>query len=217
MSGKLVAQRGGPQNVLLVEGRDDKHVFYSLLQHYGIPDQFEIRDADGIEQLKDAFTAGLVSSELKLLGVVVDADSDLTARWLSLRNTMVNAGYKAVPMIPDTNGTIVKQQGKITIGIWLMPDNILPGMIEDFIKFLVPEDDVLWPIAEDVVQRVIETDRKFRPSYKSKAYLHTWLAWQEEPGGPMRRAITKRYLNADASHAQQLIAWIRQLFELETT
>lgn len=95
--------------VLLVEGRDDKHVFYSLLKHYGVPDQFEIRDADGIEQLKDAFAAGLVSSELELLGVVVDADSDLTARWLSLRNTMINTGYKAVPMMPDTNGTIIKQ------------------------------------------------------------------------------------------------------------
>ena len=217
MSGKLVAKRGGPQNVLLVEGRDDKHVFYSLLQHHGVPDQFEIRDADGIEQLKDAFAAGLVSSELELFGVVVDADSDLSTRWLSLRNTMINAGYKIVPMTPDANGTIVKQPGKITVGIWLMPDNILPGMIEDFIKFLVPEDDVLWPIAEDVVQKVIETDRKFRPSYKSKAYLHTWLAWQEEPGGPMGQAITKRYLNADASHAQQLIKWIRQLFELGTT
>ena len=89
-------------------------------------------------------------------------------------------------------------------------------MIEDFIKFLVPKDDVLWPLAEEIVQRVIETDQKFRPSYKSKAYLHTWLAWQEEPGGPMGQAITKRYLNADEIHARQLIAWIRRLFELET-
>ncbi len=33
----------------------------------------------------------------------------------------------------------------------------------------------------------------------------------------MGQAITKRYLNADESHAQKLIAWIRRLFELETT
>ncbi len=217
MGGKLVARRGGSRNFLLVEGRDDKHVFYNLLKHYNVPDEFEIVDTDGIEQLKDAFAASLVSSELKLLGVVVDADSELNARWLSLRNMMINAGYNSIPMIPDANGTIVKQQGKMTVGIWLMPDNILPGMIEDFIKFLVPEDDVLWPLSEEIVQKVIEIDCKFRPSYRSKAYLHTWLAWQEEPGGPMGQAITKRYLNADESHAQQLIAWIRQLFELETT
>ena len=216
MRGKLIVRRGGPRNFLLVEGKDDKHVFYNLLKLYNIPEQFDIEDADGIEELKDTFVASLVSSELQRLGVVVDADSDLQVRWYSLRNMMINAGYNSVPMIPDVNGTIVKQQGKITVGIWLMPDNTLPGMIEDFIKFLVPEDDMLWPLAEDIVQKVIETDCKFRPSYKSKAHLHTWLAWQEEPGGPMGQAITKRYLNADEAHARQLITWIRQLFELET-
>ncbi len=176
MSGKLVAKRGGSQNILFVEGRDDKHVFYSLLKHYDVPEQFEVEATDGIELLKDTFAANLVSSKLKRLGVVVDADSDLQARWNSLRNMMINAGYNSVPVTPDINGTVVKQQGKITVGIWLMPDNTLPGMIEDFIKFLVPVDDVLWPVAEDVVQRVIATDQKFRPSYTSKAHLHTWLA-----------------------------------------
>lgn len=78
----------------------------------------------------------------------------------------------------------------------------------------MPEDDTLWPLAEDVVRKVIATDRKFRLSYTSKALLHTWLAWQEEPGGPMGQAITKRYLNANAPYAQELMSWIRQLFEI---
>lgn len=49
---------------------------------------------------------------------------------------------------------------------------------------------------------------------KTKAYLHTWLAWQEEPGKPMGQAITKKYVDAQAPHAQLLISWLRQLFEL---
>jgi hypothetical protein len=89
--------------------------------------------------------------------------------------------------------------------------------MEDFIGFLRPPDDVFWPMAEDVVQKVVEKGCLFRPSYKSKACLHTWLAWQEEPGKPMGLAITKKYVNADAPHAQQLIAWIRRLFELDPT
>jgi hypothetical protein len=217
MSGRSALQRrsGGTRNSLLVEGSDDEHVFYSLLQHYDIPDQFKIVVADGIEQLKDGFAAALVSSEIKLLGVVVDADSDLEARWHSLRNILIAEGYTTTPTTPYPNGTIVKQPGKMAVGIWLMPDNVVPGMIEDFIKFLVPENDVLWPLAEGIVQKVIETDCKFRPSYRSKAFLHTWLAWQEEPGRPMGQAITKKYLNANASYAQMFIAWIRELFELE--
>ncbi len=209
MSVGTLIRKEGLRNLLLLEGKEDGHVFYHLLNHYKISEQVKTKEAGSIGELKNEFQAKLVSSEIKLLGIVVDADSDLQARWDSLRNIMISAGYNSVPMMPDVNGTIVKQQEKITVGIWLMPDNILPGMIEDFIKFLVPEDDVLWPLAEDVVQRVIETDQKFRPSYKSKAHLHTWLAWQEEPGSPMGQAITKRYLNADEIHAQKLIAWIR--------
>jgi hypothetical protein len=37
---------------------------------------------------------------------------------------------------------------------------------------------------------------------------------QEEPEKPMGQAITARYLDADAPHVQELIAWIRKLFEL---
>lgn len=205
------------KNLLLVEGKDDEHVFYNLLAHYNVPQTFKIRSVNGIDRLIEYLDVEVDSSELKSIGVVVDADVVLENRWNALKNVLLKAGYSSVPLMPNPNGTIIQAEDRSTVGIWRMPDNILPGMIEDFIKFLVPEDDILWPIAEDVVQKVIETDRKFRPSYKSKVHLHTWLAWQEEPGGPMGQAITKRYLNADASHAQQLIAWIRQLFELETS
>lgn len=48
-----------------------------------------------------------------------------------------------------------------------------------------------------------------------EAQLHTWLAWQEQPGTPLGLAITNRYFDANAPHAQQLIAWVRRLFSLE--
>lgn len=54
-------------------------------------------------------------------------------------------------------------------------------------------------------------------AYLRKANIHTWLSWQEEPGKPMGQAITKRYLDTSAPHAQQLIDWMRRLFALEAT
>ena len=203
-------------NLLLVEGKDDEHVLYNLFAHYKVPQKFKIKNTEGIDRLIEALDVEVDGSELKRIGVVVDADVVLEDRWKALKNVLLKAGYSSIPSMPGSNGTIIQNDERPTVGIWLMPDNTLPGMIEDFIKFLVPKDDVLWPLAEDIVQRVIETDQKFRSSYRSKANLHTWLAWQEEPGGPMGQAITKRYLNADETHARQLIAWIRQLFELET-
>ena len=96
-----------------------------------------------------------------------------------------------------------------------MPDNKTYGMLENFVSNLIPQTDLLWPIAQDIVQKVIEKDCRFRPTYKIKAELHTWLAWQEEPGKPMGQAITKGYLKASAIHAQEFISWMRQLFDLE--
>jgi len=96
-----------------------------------------------------------------------------------------------------------------------MPDNTIPGMIEHFIGLLRPKNDVLWPLAEKVVQQVANTDCRFPTTQMAKARIHTWLAWQKEPGMPMGQAITARYLDADAPHALRLISWIRDLFDLE--
>jgi hypothetical protein len=97
-----------------------------------------------------------------------------------------------------------------------MPDNTIPGMLEDFMGLLIPAGDVLWPMAQDIVVQVVAKDRRFPQTQEIKAKMHTWLAWQEEPGKPMGQAITKRYLDANAPHARQLVQWIRTLFDLET-
>jgi hypothetical protein len=88
-------------------------------------------------------------------------------------------------------------------------------MLEDFARFLIQPDDLLWPLAEDIVERVIVTDRRFSLTLKSKALIHTWLAWQKKPGKPMGVAITAHYLDATAPYAQLLINWISKLFGLE--
>ena len=84
-------------------------------------------------------------------------------------------------------------------------------------SFLIPNtNDVLWTIARQSLQQIPVHERRFPDIHTIKAQIHTWLAWQEKPGEPIGLAITKRYFDANAPHAQQLIAWVRQLFELES-
>jgi hypothetical protein len=75
-------------------------------------------------------------------------------------------------------------------------------------------DDVLWNRVERCVDAIPESEQRWRPSYLMKAKMHTWLAWQEEPGAPIGLALTRRYLDGDAEQVQPLLAWIRKLFEL---
>ena len=94
-----------------------------------------------------------------------------------------------------------------------MPDNNQNGILEDFIAFLVPDSDVHWVRAESCINRIPLAESRFPPERRSKALIHTWLAWQEQPGRPLGQAITARYLDAEAPHAQQLIVWIRRLLD----
>lgn len=205
-----------PLNVLLVEGRDDAQVFFHLLQRHHLEKRLTIQNKDGIEKLLKELDVELDRPRLGRLGIVVDADVNISPRWQSLQDRLRECGYRDLPLSPDPDGTVIEQENRPTVGIWLMPNNTLPGMLEDFVGLLVPTGDVLWPMAEDIVQKVIVKDRRFPQTQRTKAHIHTWLAWQKEPGKPMGQAITKRYLDTTTPHAQRLIDWIRRLFNLGT-
>jgi hypothetical protein len=223
-----VLSRGKRRNHLWVEGRDDEVVMYSLLNVHGITSSvrrerltavdefFKVKEHDGISNLLKALNVELKGDVVdNRYGIVVDADADIAIIWSKLQSILDEAGYDDIPLSPVEEGTILERDGLPRLGIWIMPDNKIPGMMEDFISFLGPQDDELWPLAVNVVEKVMEKKCNFPSSYKSKAYLHTWLAWQETPGRPMGQAITLKYVNATTEHARLLITWFRKLFELE--
>jgi len=203
------------KNILLVEGKDDLHVLCALLERYQFPEVFEVQEKGGVDNLLETLPIELKRSDLAALGIVVDADTDLTARWSRLRSIISRAGEAAVPNRPDANGTILalrRPDRLVRIGVWLMPDNQLPGMLEHFIEFLVPEDDALWPRAVRSVEQIPQKQRRFHSTHEQKANVHTWLAWQEDPGTPLGQAIMKRYLIAQSPEARILMDWLRRLF-----
>ncbi len=214
---KTLASKNQPYKRLLVEGSDDRNVCYHLLKSHHIDvDQYgiEMVAKNGIEKLLEELDVELIPNGLTSLGIVVDADEDIVGRWQSLRDILLKAGYSRVPRDPDLEGTIIYESDQPTVGIWIMPNNELPGMLEHFCGFLVPHDDCLWDQAENIVQQVMQLDCRFPQPYVMKAQIHSWLAWQNEPGKPLGQAITKKFLDAQAPYAQQFILWIRRLFEL---
>jgi hypothetical protein len=208
------------EKLLLFEGKDEQHVFGSLLNHHGIAKGIINFDPpfDGIDDLLEALPLYLRSNAIKRLGIVVDADTDISSRWQSIRNILI-AGYKNAPRSPSPEGTIVEWTDPSLVsvpkvGVWIMPNNKLPGMLEDFVSFLGATADPLWDIADECLKHILEEHRRFKESQRIKAYIHTWLAWQKKPGTPLGQAITAKFLDADATHARQLIGWIRRLFDL---
>lgn len=123
------------------------------------------------------------------------------------------AGYKTCPEVPDPQGTIIVEPNKPLVGIWIMPDNTTAGILEHFVTTLIPKGDPLWPRAQQCVDQIPPAQRPFNKASLPKAKIHTWLAWQEEPGAKMGGAIARKYLDPNTPTAEIFIAWIRRMLD----
>ena len=216
--------------VLLVEGTDDLHVLAHIFKAHGFEGKITIRDQEGVDKVKkrldekffenllEDLSVELKGSEVVALGIVVDADLDLTARWQSLANRLKDLKYQDVPDLPNATGTICEGEDLPKIGVWLMPDNTLPAMLEDFVKLLVPnEQEKLLQRAIEAVDSIPKEEKLFitdNSDKTAKAQIHTYLAWQERPGVPYGVAIREKFLKADSPHTKNIINWIKELFDL---
>ncbi|MCG8701532.1 MAG: hypothetical protein MI922_26005, partial [Bacteroidales bacterium] len=175
--------------ILLVEGKNDLHVFYNIFKKHAVKEGFKPEGKDG-----DAIYKSIpiyLKTDITTLGIVIDADDNLGGKWKKLKGILTNSGY-VLPDVPNQIGTIITKEESPTIGIWIMPDNDTNGMLEDFVKQLVPIDDSLMPFVEESLDKIESSGvNNYKAIHKSKARIHTWLAWQETPGTPMGLAIKK--------------------------
>ncbi len=202
-------------NALLVEGTDDEHVLRHIAMARQISDLFEIQDLSGIENLLLDIPTRLktVIGNDDIVGIIVDADSSADSRWQSLRDILSEVGYGDVAATPNLHGTIVEPPAEWPlpkVGVWVMPDNLSPGTLEDFLLAMIPQDDILLTHAQACLDSL--ADPPFRDVDKLKALMHTWLAWQSEPGEPYGTAIRAGFLNASVPQVDGLVDWLKLLF-----
>lgn len=202
---------------LLVEGNDDQHVVWALCEKHNIPESFDVIDCESVENVLKAFEVRLkIADNNQRIGIVVDADINLKSRWDSIVSVLKKTGKYDCESIELSQDGLILEPTDTTypqVGIWLMPDNNQNGMLEDFMTALAIPDDVLMKKSEDVLTE-LETEgiQKYKPVHRSKAKIHTYLAWQDAPGRPMGQAITANILNADSELAVKFANWLKELF-----
>jgi hypothetical protein len=203
------------KKILLVEGSDDEHVFKNICGQRSVGELDEIKPQQGVKNLLNNLPVWLKDSDIEVLGVVLDADTDLAGRWDALKHRLLQAGYSVVPDRPASDGTILDPPADSLLprfGVWIMPDNQSKGILEDFLRFLVPKGSRLFEHVESSVATIPEADRRFTKLAEPKAVIHTWLAWQVEPGKPFGTAIKERFLDPNCSQADVLVVWLKRLF-----
>ena len=200
---------GLPEKVLLVEGQDDKHVVRHLCLRSQPPmPNFCTLDKGGIDKLLPAIAPEIKTSGRKVVGIVVDANDAMRARWNAVVDRLRKANITPPPD-PNPTGTIIP--GAPRIGIWLMPDNQSSGELEDFIQKMIPLCDPVWPMSEAYINGIPNAHRRFVAGKKLRAELYAWLATRKTPGR-MGSAIGAADLDVKVQLGATFADWLRRLF-----
>lgn len=207
-------------NRMLVEDTDIKGVVIALMKqrlHWGTKESdwpVAVKGAAGKDNVFRDLPVEIKGSEVKRVGIVVDADSDFSATWIRVSHLFKKLGGDLPAICPK--GGLILNIGNQRLGVWIMPNNAAPGMVEHFCHDLVPSHaKPLWNFALRCVN--VAKSRHGAPflaNYKSKAHIHTWLAWQSAPGERMGEAITRNVLEHGSDDAEAFVRWFIELFQL---
>lgn len=210
---------------LRVESNDDLHAVIHLLERHGFAfDEKHCQVELVVSAPKSSAGSGSVDFLLqgmeqaiklavnKPIGFVLDADENPVSRWESVRNHLRNVEVDC-PNSSPKDGFIGKSSlSRATVGVWMMPDNASPGRLEDFLASLIAHADPLIEHAGKSTDTAASLGAKFPVIHRSKALIHTWLAWQEIPGKPFGIAMKARYFQHDKPAALEFVDWFRRLF-----
>jgi hypothetical protein len=215
---------------LHVEGRDDLYVIADLVKASGFqldkePRDVQIDDAakgdegHGRDKLLALIKTAVKASTGNAIAFVVDADNSASSTWDAIRHRIEEAikeagGSPKLPKTFPTDGFVIDiGELKSRVGVWIMPDNKNPGILEDFLKELVNRADKLIPHAVSATDEAIKSGASFSNEAKPKAIIHAWLAWQAKPGCPFGIAIKSHYFDVKAPSANEFVAWVRRLVD----
>lgn len=208
------------ENILLVEGKEDLLVIAELLERSGSswqlgaePIHIEVAGSIG-EILRPGFIpATLKSSQLRVCGILVDADTDVAARWQAIRNLLVPT-HPTIPLSLPPEGLIHDESGGLPrVGVWIMPDNLSHGMLESMLLAMRASNSALDTYICEALDMARSHGANWKDVHRPKAELHTWLSWQDPPGCQMHIAVRKGWLQPALLNST-FVKWAQTLFHL---
>ena len=201
--------------ILVVEGQNDRHVIRHLCERADPTLTFGIHDYQGIDNVINQIQAYANSPDRPAVGFVLDADDDPNQTWRRVAGQLMStAPTIPLPTGPNPDGVIIPEDaatGSPRIGVWIMPDNVARGELENFVADMIPEDDPVWPLSQRYVNEIPPAHRKFAETKTLRAQIHAWLAARADPR-QMGLAISARDLNTDVALPQTFLRWLARLF-----
>ncbi|HKI35834.1 MAG TPA: DUF3226 domain-containing protein [Gemmataceae bacterium] len=191
--------------LLAGEGDDEVAFFGALLAYLNI-DDIQVEQYGGKQNLS-RYVRELRNrpgyERVVALGLTRDADTDCTAAFDHVRGALTGNQFPA----PGPLRRIL--DGTPRIGVFILPGNSRPGMLEDLCMDSVDGDPALACLTT-YFECVLRAAGR-QPGNQAKARVHAWLASQTEPDRRLGEAAAKGYWPWDNSAFNALRDFLRML------
>lgn len=218
--------------LLLVEGESDKNFFEKFCKLLALDTHVRVappKDVGGGYNNKEGVFNHLpielqqvADGQLQRLAIIVDADYE-SASGLGCRRTIERVSEIVRPfkfvLAPNSQNNLgglrfKHADGFADFGLWVMPNNRDEGMLEDWIKHCVKQDEqTLFQHSTEVVSALPQP--KFKSIHRTKAEVATWLAWQDSPGHGLYRALWEKdiLIDQDNKWYKGLVGWLQGIYQ----
>lgn len=219
------------QRLLIVEGEEDRKFFEAVFRVTGHAEQVDIRHhpsgKSNAIQLFGARLELLTKASTARIGLAIDADdpalnaSDGFVNTHSAVNQQLQQHrFNALARGAGTTGFVSKanHNSAVLAGLWVMPDNMSNGYLEDFANSVVAANErdrqsFAWKEAKSVLDKAHGGPNfSFKAHHLAKAAVGTWLAWSDPPRMNLGTAVSRGLLDTQDAKFQSLIAWLSLLY-----
>ncbi len=198
-------------NLLAVEGKDECNFFKALLKYLDIK-HVQLVDIGGKDQFADKFDALYIGEgfkRIKQLGFVRDAEEKPAQ---SAFQSICGILKKKELPTPDKPNQVTEKQG-FKIGVYIMPDNKVAGMLENLCLQTIKDEPI-----NGCIQNYIEcfqADQKEEEKKKyndPKARVQAYLASCSPIKNSLGLGALKGYWNFEHQCFQDIKQFLKQLF-----
>ncbi|SHA24110.1 hypothetical protein BTHERMOSOX_1324 [Bathymodiolus thermophilus thioautotrophic gill symbiont] len=198
------------KSVLLLEGTDDCHIIKKFCEDGNIAVNFGFCNCRGDSNLLKQLSAFLLANDNKdIIGVILDADNNVDARYQEIKDKVKK--FYTLPEEMPKDGLVYTEKGQPKLGIWIMPNNQDNGALEEFYLTLAIDIDTDF-INDVITQAEGKNLTSFKSQHRKKAIMHTYFSWQDFPGSSLHASINKIALDNNQDIAIAFSAWLVKLF-----
>jgi hypothetical protein len=192
--------------LILVEGKDDRKFFESLLGHLQAIHIAQVFDYGGKDNLRGFLKQIVIGPDFQVvvkLMIVRDTDTNPAGALQSVRSALAAAGLVA----PTTALTFATGSPDVCIAV--LPDAAQQGALEDLCVASVGGDPAMHCV--QAFLQCLPNHVAAMPSPIAKAQAHTFLASRPRPGLAVGDAAAAGYWPFGATAFQPLILCVQQL------